>query len=166
MATLCSNGTCKRIDYVFYNRSKLSCTDCQVVMGKIPGQTFSYSDHMGVSTTFVLQPENERPAMRPAKLSKSTAKSALEHIERSVKATRADTTQKLIIWTVLTLLWCGVIVVAVLDLIPSVVVAVLASILSACATVVFWYLVIFSRTESSKFSEALQEMQVLARFAE
>ena len=56
--------------------------------------------------------------------------------------------------------------VAVLDIIPSVVVALLASVLSACATAVFWYLVIFSRTESSKFSEALQEMQVLARFAE
>ena len=135
-------------------------------MGKIPGQSYSYSDHMGVSSTFQLQPSSAIPAMRLGKVSKSTAESALGCIERSLRATQADTSQKLVIWVVLVLLWCGVIVVAGFNLMPSVAAAVVASFLAAAATVVFWYLVIFSRTERSKFSEAVDEMQILTRFAE
>ncbi|XP_063693408.1 putative neutral sphingomyelinase [Bolinopsis microptera] len=164
LATLCSNGTCKRIDYIFFNSTKLSCTDSSVVMGKIPGQTFSYSDHLGVSSTFVLKPPST--AVRVCKLSKSTAEGALECIHRSLAATHVDSTQKVVLWLCLTVVWCVVVVAAVLELLPAVVLVLVGSILAAAATAVFWYLVIFCRSESSKFSEAFDEMQILTRFAE
>ena len=165
LATLCSNGTCKRIDYIFFNCTKLSCTDSLVVMGKIPGQTYSYSDHLGVSSTFVLKPPG-CSAVRVSKLSKSTAEGALECIHRSLTAAHVDARQKLVLWLCLTLVWCGLVVVAALELLPAVLLLVLGSMLAAAATAVFWYLVIFCRTESSKFSEAFDEMQILTRFAE
>ena len=45
----------KRIDYILYrgaDGNKLECTRCCVTMGPVPGKSFSYSDHEGVSATF------------------------------------------------------------------------------------------------------------------
>ena len=165
LAALSSDETSDRIDYIFYDKSKLHCAECELVMGKIPGQSYSYSDHLGVSSTFQLLPSSSLSVMPSRKVSKSTAESALKCFEQSLRATHADTIQKRIMWVMLIFLWCGV-VVAGFNLMPPVVVAVVASILSAAATTVFWYLAIFSRTERFKFSENAQEMLALIRSAE
>ena len=161
-AKMCSNGRCKRIDYVFYNKDKLSCTECEITCGKIPGKNFSYSDHMGVVCTFTL---NTKPRVRSCNLSKGTVESALECIDTSLHETHSDAREKLILWVLLMMLWGGILTMGHFKLVSAPVVGVLSSAVASIATVLFWYLVIFIRTEISKFSEARNQLSVSAKFA-
>ncbi|XP_064627149.1 putative neutral sphingomyelinase [Lineus longissimus] len=48
----------ERIDYIMYKNNQgcsIECLDCSVTMGKIPDQTFPYSDHEGVAAVFTLR---------------------------------------------------------------------------------------------------------------
>lgn len=46
-----------RIDYIFYRcaQDSCECIDCEVTMGLVPGKNFSFSDHEGVTASFVIK---------------------------------------------------------------------------------------------------------------
>lgn len=163
-AKLCSDGSAKRIDYVFYNRNTLECVECNVTMGQIPGEEFSYSDHMGVESIFELT-GNPCPTGNMVTPSKTTAESVLESFDEGLQGSYRDAKQKLVLWIVSSLLWCLVIVVSALDLIPAVASGVAASLFATTSTGLFLYLAIFSKFEIAKFSEVKNEMTILSKVA-
>ncbi|KAL1410326.1 phospholipase C type enzyme [Vanrija albida] len=54
----------KRLDYIFYRGPetgpRVHCAESKVVLdGLVPGESFSYSDHFGLTSTFVIEPAGE-----------------------------------------------------------------------------------------------------------
>lgn len=55
----------KRLDYIFYREGRgaayaVQCTQSEVVLdGLVPGQSFSYSDHFGLTSTFKFEPRSD-----------------------------------------------------------------------------------------------------------
>lgn len=162
---MCSNDKRKRIDYIFYDSSKLLCKNSENVLAKIPDQSYSYSDHIGVVSTFGVQSFTDKSPSSDQCLTKQTSEAALQCLESSLRATRSDKHQKLFLWVVMVFVWGCVIALGFGGYLSAGVTGILASIIAAIATAVFWYLIIFVNVEDSKFSQAVGEMVLSLRYS-
>eukprot|EP00116_Pleurobrachia_bachei_P005485 sb/3465747/ len=160
-----SADTSKRIDYIFFNKSKLTCTNSVVTLGKIPGENYSYSDHMGVVSTFQINETGDLAVPRRSPLIKSTVEEALICVERSLIQALQDVKHKVILWVIIMLLWCVVVGAGVMEVVSGATALVIGSGIAATASAVFWYLVIFTRMEIHKLRQVKSEFEILAKYS-